>query len=153
MNEELEPLAERVGNHVPLMQARKAAGTADFFVNGDSDRLERFGQAHLEEVQRQGLPWVMEGWGYFGVAAFVRGDWEAARSGSTRGNRASFMGIGKGWNAGPLFECLAYLGDRTQALALLDDRAHRIARPWPAERLGGLRCCPARRRGGSDDPG
>ena len=127
--EELEPLAERVGCSVALMQAHRAAGMSEFFRSGDCNRFEAFGQAHLDALQRQVLGFVAEGWSFLGVAAFLRGDWEAARTRFEEGRRLELVGALKGWEAGLLFECLAYLGQRSQALALLDDGSVELPRP------------------------
>ena len=127
--EELEPLAERVGCSVALMQAHRAAGMGELFRSGDCKRFEAFGQAHLDALQRQGLGFVSEGWAFLGVAAFLRGDWQAARSRLEEARRGELVGALRGWEAGLLFECLAYLGQRSQALALLDDGSVELPRP------------------------
>ena len=126
--EELEPLAERVGNYVALLQARRAVATAQFFTSGDCGRLERYAQAELADLQRQGVPWLMQAWGTLGVTAFLRGDWETARTRFVEGERLKLPSI-INWATGPLFECLGYLGERSQALALLNDGVAELPQP------------------------
>ncbi len=129
VHEELEPLAERLGNYPALLQVHRAAAMADFYETGDVDRLEAFGRVDLENALRQGLPWVSQGWGWQGVAAFLRGDWEVARTRFEEGQRLEFPGALNGWDTGPLLECLAYLGQRPEALALLDEALSELPDP------------------------
>jgi DNA-binding SARP family transcriptional activator len=130
LNEELGPLAERVGNHPALLQHHRAAAMAEFFETGDLEGLAAFGQADLNDCRRWGLPWVNMSWGWLGVAEFLRGNWEEALARFGEGERLEPpVGALKGWNTGPLLECLAYLGERTEALALLESDAPGLPRP------------------------
>lgn len=50
------------------------------------------------------------------------------------GKRIELPGVLNGWDTGPLFECLAYLGNRSEALALLDGADAEL--PQPGQPIG-----------------
>ena len=126
---ELEPLAERLGNHVALLMAQRVAGMAAFFETGDTAQLEAFGQADLAGATRQGLPWVSHGWAWQGLAAFLRGDWEVARTRFEEARCRELPGALHGWDTGPLIECLAYLGEGSEAMSLMDEAVSQLPEP------------------------
>jgi hypothetical protein len=118
---ELEPLAMRLGNYPALLQHRRAEAMVRFFEEGDPAELVAFGDADRERCRQSGLPWVNMSLAWSGTGEFLRGDWEAARRRLEEGERLEPpTGAVKGWSTGPLFECLAHLGRRSEALALLD---------------------------------
>ncbi|MGH8993223.1 MAG: hypothetical protein ACRDZ7_17080 [Acidimicrobiia bacterium] len=131
---ELDPLAERLGNNPALLMSHRGAALADFFETGDIDRLEAHGRADLEDALRQGLPWVSQGWGWQAAAAFLRGEWDLAEDRFTEAKRLELPGTLNGWDTGPLLECLAYMGKRTEALALIDDALAQL--PDPGSPIG-----------------
>jgi tetratricopeptide (TPR) repeat protein len=126
---ELEPLAERLGNHVALLMAQRVAGMAAFFETGDTALLEAFGQADLAGATRLGLTWVSHGWAWQGLAAFLRGDWDVARPRFEEARCRELPGALHGWDTGPLIECLAYLGERSEAMSLLDGAVSQLPEP------------------------
>lgn len=126
---ELEPSAERLGNHLALLMAQRVAGMAAFFETGDTAQLEAFGRADLAGATRQGLPWVSQGWAWQGLAAFLRGDWEVARSRLEEARSRELPGALHGWDTGPLIECLAYLGEGPEAMSLLDGTVSQLPEP------------------------
>jgi class 3 adenylate cyclase/tetratricopeptide (TPR) repeat protein len=117
---ELEPLAERLGNHGALMQARRVRAMVDFCTAPDLAALEAFARADLEFVTGAGLPWFVHDLGWIGLARFLAGDWDAARAPFEEGVARDPVCPYNGWNRAQLFEYLAYVGDREAALALLD---------------------------------
>jgi len=118
---ELEPLAERLGNHAALMQARRIRAMVDFCTAPDLAALEAFHHSDVEFVRGAGLPWFVHGLGSIGLMRFLAGDWEGARAPLEEGVALDPASNINGWNRGLLFEYLAYVGDREGALALLDD--------------------------------
>ena len=117
---ELEPLAERLGNHPALMQARRVRAMVDFCVAPDLAALEAFSYEDIEFVRGAGLPWFVHALGWIGMARFLAGDWESCLGPLREGVELDPASALNGWNLGLLFEALAYRGDREAALALLD---------------------------------
>ncbi|HEX6380713.1 MAG TPA: AAA family ATPase, partial [Acidimicrobiia bacterium] len=118
---ELEPLAERLGNHGALMQARRVRAMADFCTAPDLAALEAFARADLEFVAGAGLPWMVHDLAWIGLACFLAGDWDAARAPFEEAvARDPVSHFTTGWPQAQLFEYLAYVSDREAALALLD---------------------------------
>jgi class 3 adenylate cyclase/tetratricopeptide (TPR) repeat protein len=120
MDEELRPLAERIGNHGALMQHRRMKGLINFFRSGDVDGLEAFAQEDRRFCEAAGLPWVASDWSWLGWAHFLRGDWDEARSLFGHAVDIEPPGGLRGWNASMFFECLAYRGEKAEALAVLE---------------------------------
>ena len=129
MDEELRPLAERIGNHGALMQHRRMNGLIAFFRSGDIDGLEAFAQEDRRFCEAAGLPWVASDWSWLGWAQFLRGDWDEALSLLRHAVDIEPPGGMRGWNASLLFECLAYRGEKPEALEVLEGRAM----PGPGE--------------------
>ncbi len=117
---ELEPLAERIGNHGALMQAGRVRAMIDFCTAPDLAALGAFARADLEFVAGAGLPWSVQDLAWIGLARFLAGDWDAARAPFEEGVARDPVCPWNGWNRAQLFEFLAYVGDREAALALLD---------------------------------
>ena len=135
---ELKPLAERIGNYPALLQVLRGGGVADFIQTGDVEGLAAFGQADREFCEGAQIPWVNMSLGWLGLADFLRGDWEKARVTLEEGKRLEPPGALEGWNTGPLFDCLAYMGDRSAALALLDVRSAELPRAGEPNTWGSL---------------
>jgi class 3 adenylate cyclase/tetratricopeptide (TPR) repeat protein len=120
LQQELEPLAERLGNHPALMQARRIRAMVDFCTAPDLAALEAFAHADLEFVRGAGLPWFVHALGWIGLARFLAGDWDTCLAPLEEGVALDPPSGLNGWNRSLLFEALAYRGDREAALALLD---------------------------------
>ena len=117
---ELEPLCERLGNHPAQMQFRRVRAMVNFCTAPDMAALEAFAHADIEFVKGAGLPWWIHASGWIGLARFLAGDWDNVRAPLEEGVALDPPSCLNGWNRGLLFECLAYIGDREAALALLD---------------------------------
>ena len=125
VSSELGPLAERLGNHAALLMHGRTQGVIDFFVTGDVDQLGAFGERDRALGQSTtGAPWLTScSLTWLGLARFLRGEWEGALPLFEEGVRLEPPGAADGWCAALLFECLAYLGRREPALALLETRS------------------------------
>jgi tetratricopeptide (TPR) repeat protein len=117
---ELEPLAERLGNHGALWQFRRVRAMVDFCTAPDLAALAAFLRADIEFVANAGLPWLDQGYAWLGLTQFLAGDWQAARTSLEEGAAREPPSCLNGFNRAVLFEYLAYIGDREAALALLD---------------------------------
>lgn len=120
--QDLSPLAERMGNHSALLLVGRMNNMIRFFASPDLDRLEAFARHDRELCESAGWPWISNSWAWLGLAQFLRGNWEEARALFVEAVRLEPPGALCGWNAALLFECLAYLGERSEALALLEAR-------------------------------
>jgi tetratricopeptide (TPR) repeat protein len=135
---ELAPLAERIGNYPALLQVLRGTGVADFAESGDVAQFTSFGQADREFCEKGQIPWVNMSLGWIGLAEFLRGDWEKARTTLEEGKSLEPPGALEGWSTGPLFDCLAYIGDRSAALNLLDTRSAELPRAGEPNTWGSL---------------
>ncbi len=117
----LEPLAERVGDAVLLMQCRRIAhGQVGYAETGDLDALEAFGWQDLRLTVDNSLPWVSNSHGWLGLAFFGKGHWDRARQHFQTGAELAPPSNFRGWERSLLFEFRAYTGEREAALAMLD---------------------------------
>ena len=116
------PLAERLGNHAAAMQCGRGVAMADWCETGDVDALEAFAHRDMQLCRDAGLPWVSWSWCWLAVAAFFRGDWEAALLDAEKGDGLSPPGVINGVEWALHFEYRAYAGARDDALAMLAAR-------------------------------
>ncbi|MGH9003215.1 MAG: hypothetical protein ACRDYV_08810, partial [Acidimicrobiia bacterium] len=119
---ETRALAERLGNHVAVMQCGRGEAMADWAETGDLEGLEAFGQRDLQLCRDIGVPWVSWSWNWLALAAFLRGDWEAAISHAEQADGLSPPGAINGVEWASHFEYRAYAGQRDRALAMLATR-------------------------------
>jgi tetratricopeptide (TPR) repeat protein len=119
---EFLPLAERLGDPGATLQLRRHRGLVDFVTSGDIDRLEAFASADRELTENTGMPWA-SGWSWLGWARFLRGDWDEALALFQEAFRRQPSGTAFDYSTPLLFECLAYRGDKAEALELLDGRS------------------------------
>ena len=116
-----------------MMMHRRLHGLIDFFTTGDIDRFETFAAADRELCEAAAIPFVSSDWSWLGWCRFLRGDWYEAIGLFAEAVRREPPGSAMtGWNAAMLFECLAYRGDKTKALAVLDGRRFpQVGEPKP----------------------
>jgi class 3 adenylate cyclase/tetratricopeptide (TPR) repeat protein len=134
LNQEIEPLAERVGHYPSVLLCHRFTAMAHFFETADLNQLERYGKEDLEKTARQGLPWLGQGWAWQGLASFLRGNWELGRERFEEAARFELPGTLNGWETGPLLECLAYVGARSEATRLIDEALNGL--PVPGMPIG-----------------
>lgn len=116
---EFLPLAEKLGHHNPVTQFTRSIGVIEFATTGDLRRIERLGHQDRAMQESLGLPWP-SGWSWLGLAAFLRGEWEASLPLFREAAGREPPGALRGWNAALLLEGLAYCGERAEALELLE---------------------------------
>ncbi|MGQ0466298.1 MAG: ATP-binding protein [Sporichthyaceae bacterium] len=136
---EFLPLAEKLGHHNPISQFTRSIGVVEFATSGSIARIERLGHEDRALQDGLGLPWP-SGWSWLGLAAFYRGDWDAALPLFREAARREPPGALSGWNAAMLLEGLAYGGQRAEALELLDaatlpDPAQPETKTWGATQM------------------
>jgi tetratricopeptide (TPR) repeat protein len=125
---ELRPLAERLGNAAALWHSVMLQGTLAFCETGDLDALEACARQEIELCDQAGLGFASWGWSWRAVAAFHRGDWEAAVLHAERAEALATPTILWGLEWALHFEYLAYAGRRDEALAMLDARRSQLPR-------------------------
>lgn len=119
-NAEFDPVAERLGNFGAVLYHRRTAAQAEYFASGDLDKLEGLGGSDREFCNTVGLPWANSAWSWLGQARFLRGDWDGALPFFEESVRQEPNTLLAGWATAALFECLAYRGEKTEALAILE---------------------------------
>jgi len=131
---EVNPLAERLGNHPAVLQAGRAAALADFFETGNVEALEAFGRRDVEFCERARLPWGCHAWSWLAAAEFLAGSWEEAVRDAETADLLSAPSplVGSEWAFH--LECRAYAGQREEALAMLE--APRVPLPRSGQANG-----------------
>jgi tetratricopeptide (TPR) repeat protein len=122
IDEEVAPLAQRLGNYGAILlsnRARRWSGYEPF----DLDTYERFGTEDLEMNQATGLPWGAQALGWLGVVEFWRGRWDRALELFRRGADEEPFGALKNFMWGLFLRHHAYLGDRETFFAELKARS------------------------------
>ncbi len=128
IGEELEPLATRLSHSAARMLGVRISAWCDFCKKPDLDALERSFTRDLEITQAAKLPWVATSHAQLGLVDFLRGNWEAARDRCEQACAAEFPNAFDGFGAGMLFRQLAYMGDKSGALKLLEEKKARLPR-------------------------
>ena len=128
LEEELAPLAERLGNYPALLMSGRSAAMRDFFASGNCDRLGAFAARDIEFNRRSGLGWAGMAITWLGVAEFLRGRWNEALTTFRQGVEEEPPGVLDGTGSAFLFEELAHLGETDELAALLDKWEERLPR-------------------------
>ena len=128
IGEELEPLATRLSHSAARMLGVRISAWCDFCKKPDLDALERSFTRDLEITQSAKLPWIATSHAQLGLVDFLRGNWEAARVRCEQACAAEFPNAFDGFGAGVLFRQLAYMGDKSGALKLLEEKKARLPR-------------------------
>jgi tetratricopeptide (TPR) repeat protein len=77
VDQELRPLAVRLGHRIPLILSDLARATQALALTGELDALEEAGRRGIDDWRRAG-PWSWMGYYYVAVAHFLRGRWDEA---------------------------------------------------------------------------
>jgi tetratricopeptide (TPR) repeat protein len=120
--DENEPLAVRLGNRQAELLNRRGRILLSVPREGDLERFERMAQSDLEFCRAADMPYIAESHVFLSRAHFMLGRWEAAVDEAREAVRTEEEGtVLVGWHRGQLLRMLAYVGERDQALAMLDD--------------------------------
>lgn len=133
----LEAAAARPGNPIALYAAllyRALLAAAD----GSLDEMESWATETIAFCERAGLPWGSAAHGYLGWLGLWRGRWEDARTSFEDAARREPPGFFRGADPAGLAMCLAYCGEREQALEVLKQLRHdgKLPRPGTRNPLG-----------------
>ncbi|WP_435198669.1 ATP-binding protein [Janibacter sp. GS2] len=129
--DELDVLAERVGNYGAWQQGKRMEAQVEFYRHGDVEALELFARTDLNFCRSVGTGMADHSLGWLGLATFLGGDWARAEAHLREAFRTEPHSGMTGWAWSSLFEFLAYDGQNGEALRMLRDHAHRL--PLPGE--------------------
>ena len=135
LGEEVEPLAQRIGHYGALMVAGRCRLLTEI-MSGDLAAVESSALKDLSLCEQTGLPWLADSYAWLGLAAFWRGDWEAALDAFRKGMSREGPGTVAGacWAGSLLVQ--AYLGDEARCRAMLADPPVDLPRPGCLSGLG-----------------
>jgi len=125
---ELEPLAIKLGHSAARMLSVRIQTWCEFSTHHDLARLEESFERDLEITRAAKLPWVATCYARLSAVNFVRGKWDAALAYAEQACAAELLTAFDGPGAGMLFRQRAYLGDRSGALELLEQKRPRMPR-------------------------
>jgi DNA-binding SARP family transcriptional activator len=130
------PQAERLGDHGALMLFGRGLVLADWFETGDIEVLEAFAHRDMQLCQDAGLAWLSWSWSWLSVAAFLRGDWDAALLHAEKAESLAPEGVINGAEWALRLECSAHVGLRRQVLTMWEARRDQLPRPGQASGWG-----------------
>jgi tetratricopeptide (TPR) repeat protein len=118
---ELEELAGKIGQSIPMAMCQTGAAWIDFSRSGDLNRLA----TNLEPIISSNAAaqfgfWVVSSEEQLGIVEFFRGNWNGALAHAHAACSSEPGSSSEGVGTGTLFRQLAYAGDRAAALSLLD---------------------------------
>lgn len=124
---EVAEAADRLGQYPALFTLQWVAATRQLAVAPDLDRFEASARLALEMFAGLGFESCLLP--RLGLGKFMRGDWDAALDLMAEGARHELPNRLHGMAVGPLFQILAYRGERTAALAVLEAERATLPRP------------------------
>jgi tetratricopeptide (TPR) repeat protein len=127
--EEGKTLGRKLGNWPAYYAADRARSYRLLGRDPDIGRLEQDGRRDYELGQRLGIQWLTStGQGRIGLAAFWAGRWDEALECYEAAARLEMPGAGGG-QAARVYLCHAYMGNRRQALELIEPGRRTFAQP------------------------
>jgi len=121
MEEELVPLAERVGHLGGLLCAGRARAVIDICRTGDFSAFAAFADGDEDLCKRAGMPWASHCYTWRGLVRFWSGDLPGALAQFEEAVRLDPPDIWHGGDWGALAMGRAYAGDLEGALAICRD--------------------------------
>jgi len=129
VHEELEPLARRLGNTAAIMLSERAQQLINFNSTGDLEAYARFAQWDLDYCRDHELEWIANSYGFLWSVDFWRGRWDEALNNARLYLEVEPPGGFDGWAWGLIFQTLAYLGRRDEAMAMWENDRLRLPVP------------------------
>ena len=128
IGEELQPLAARIGHMGALLVAGRGQSMGELVLTGSIDAYGEFAKADMELARSIASPWISNSYLYLGLANFWKGHWQEALEMHEEAARLEPPGFLTGVDWAGLFVVKAYVGDRNEALAMLDQRRDNVPR-------------------------
>jgi len=120
---ELEAFARKTSQSFPIALSRTVNAWAEFGKAPELARLETELRKALNPEQTAQFPfWAVISEAQLCLLDFYRGDWAGALSHAQASCRSEPGSASEGLGTGPLFRQMAYAGDRTGALAFLNEK-------------------------------
>lgn len=132
--DELDPMAERLGNLAGLTWGRRARAGLELLADPDLTRFAAFARRDVDFCESAGMRWASDSYTFLGLAEFWRGRWEEAEAHLTEAGRREITPPYRGRNAAYLFLYHAYASRRHDAMAMLDSAD--LPRPGQENALG-----------------
>jgi len=128
VDQELEPLASRIGHLPALSSCRRTSAWTEFWRQPDLARLEDKMREDLDAQTESGMnPFFMSA-AQLSTAEFLSGKWDQAlRHSESVGSREAPRHV-QAMNVAVRFRLMAYSGDREGALALMNSHREMVAR-------------------------
>jgi tetratricopeptide (TPR) repeat protein len=128
VDQELEPLASRIGHMPALSSCRRTAAWTEFWRQPDLARLEDKVRGDLDAQTESGMnPFFMSA-AQLSTAEFLSGKWDQALRHAESAWSREAPGHVQAMNVAVRFRVMAYAGDREGALALINVHREMIAR-------------------------
>jgi tetratricopeptide (TPR) repeat protein len=128
VDQELEPLASRIGHLPALSSCRRTSAWTEFWRQPDIARLEDKMRGDLDAQTESGMnPFFMSA-AQLSTAEFLSGKWDQALRHAESAWSPEAPGHVQAMNLAVRFRLMAYSGDRAGALALMNGHREMIAR-------------------------
>jgi tetratricopeptide (TPR) repeat protein len=128
VDQELEPLASRIGHLPALSSCRRTLAWTEFWRQPDLARLEDKMRGDLDAQTESGMnPFFMSA-AQLSTAEFLSGKWDQALRHAESAGSPEAPGHVQAMNVAVRFRLMAYSGDREGALALLNGHREMVAR-------------------------
>jgi hypothetical protein len=128
VDQELEPLASRIGHLPALSSCRRTSAWTEFWRRPDLARLEDKMRGDLDAQTESGMnPFFMSA-AQLSTAEFLSGKWDQALRHAESAGSPEAPGHVQAMNVAVRFRLMAYSGDREGALALMNGHREMVAR-------------------------
>ncbi len=128
VDQELEPLASRIGHLPALSSCRRTSAWTEFWRQPDLARLEDKMRGDLDAQTESGMnPFFMSA-AQLSTAEFLSGKWDQALRHAESAWSPEAPGHVQAMNVAVRFRLMAYSGDREGALALMNGHREMVAR-------------------------
>ena len=132
INEELEPLSQRLGHTVAYLLTRRGVAYRRFMESPDLDEWEAFARWDMEFCVANELDWKSNSHGFMWGALFRRGRWEESLQHARMCHETELPGGFSGWAWPTIALTLAHLGRRDEVLAMYAEAKASLPTQRPA---------------------
>ena len=120
VEQEVAPLAERLGNVGATWHSVMVQGALTFCRSGDLDGLEAIARREIDLCEEAGMGWASWGWSWLSLVELLRGHGAAAIAHGEKAEALAAPTTMRGLEWAMHFESRAWAGQRDEALALFE---------------------------------